>query len=80
MLSFVGYVNSLVIQAGILQNLPGQIFSQSEVRQASDNTVCNIAKERPARIEKRTESVRILQTLTEIHGKLKEASYLKHKE
>ena len=66
MLSFVGYVNSLVIEAGILRKLSNDIFSQRKVREATEKMVEDIAKERPADTERRNENEKILQILTNI--------------
>ena len=47
MLSFVGYVYSLVIESGMLRKLSSDVFSQSKIMEATDETMDNIAKERP---------------------------------
>jgi uncharacterized protein (UPF0335 family) len=66
MLSFVGYVNSLVIEIGILRKLAHDIFNQSKVIGADDKVVDDIAKERPVDTQKRAENEKNLQTLTEV--------------
>lgn len=66
MLSFVGYVNSLVIEIGILRKLANNIFSQIKVIEADENLIDYIAEERPADIQRRNEVKSNLQTLTEI--------------
>ncbi|PCG99419.1 Dynamin [Penicillium occitanis (nom. inval.)] len=66
MMSFVGYVNSLFIEIGILRKLANDIFSQSKVIDADEEVIDYIAKERSVDAQRRNENESNLQALTDI--------------
>ncbi|KAI7972605.1 hypothetical protein EIK77_009068 [Talaromyces pinophilus] len=65
-MSFVGYVNSLFIEIGILRKLANDIFSQSKVIDADEEVIDYIAKERSVDAQRRNENESNLQALTDI--------------
>ena len=66
MLAFVGSVNSLVVEKGILQELPECILTNSTVRDLDHGMLECIAGERPGVAQKREQEERKLRALREI--------------
>jgi hypothetical protein len=66
MVAFVGYVNSLVVESGILRQLPNAIFSQEGMLDASQETINEIAAEEEDEANEREENKRNLNTLRRI--------------
>jgi len=66
MVAFVGYVNSLVVESGILRQLPNAIFSQEGMLDANQETINDIAAEEEGEAKKREENERDLDTLRRI--------------
>ena len=63
MVAFVGYVNSLVVESGILRKLPNAIFSQEVMLDANQETINEIAAEGEGEAKKREENKQNLDTL-----------------
>jgi len=63
MVSFVGYVNSLVVEKGILQELPNAILTQKLISYEDTEIIEKIAGEKEADAKKREQDERDLQTL-----------------
>lgn len=72
MVAFVGYVNSLVVESGILRQLPNAIFSQEGMLDAKQETINEIAAEEEGEAKKREENKRDLNTLKQILKTLEE--------
>jgi len=68
MVSFVGYVNSLVVENGIMQELPNAILTQQLIMCEGAETIEKIAGEREADVKKRE---RDEQDLQDLNGVLK---------
>ncbi|PMD53355.1 P-loop containing nucleoside triphosphate hydrolase protein [Hyaloscypha bicolor E] len=66
MVAFVGYVNSLVVESGILRQLPNAIFSQEGMLDANQETINEIAAEEEGEAKQREEDKRNLNTLRRI--------------
>ncbi|KAL6353803.1 hypothetical protein LRP88_12796 [Fusarium phalaenopsidis] len=62
--SFVLYVNALVIQSGLLEKLPYEIFTHDIISEQDADTISNIAGEKEHEIKKRTECEKKLAILT----------------
>lgn len=75
MMSFVGYVNSLVVESGILDELPTAILIQQFVMEELDEKdIDEIAVEPSATIQQREQDEKNLESLKRVHVKLKEFS------
>jgi hypothetical protein len=72
MVAFVGYVNSLVVESGILRQLPNAIFSQEGMLDANQETINEIAAEGEGEAKKREKNKRNLDTLRRILNILEE--------
>ena len=55
MVGFVGYVNALVIQNGLLQKIPYEIFTHEIISEQTARIVAQIAGEREGDQQKRTD-------------------------
>jgi hypothetical protein len=72
MVAFVGYVNSLVVESGILRQLPNAIFSQEGMLDANQETINEIAAEEEGEAKKLEKNKRNLDTLRRILNMLLE--------
>jgi len=72
MVSFVGYVNALVVEKGILQELPNAILTQKLIIYEKEEIINNIAGEKEAHAKKREQMERDLQTLNGVLKTLRE--------
>ncbi|KAF2815992.1 uncharacterized protein BDZ99DRAFT_565876 [Mytilinidion resinicola] len=72
MIAFVGYVNALVIEADILRELEGRIFSQRLMRHESQTLINEIAAEDEDEAEKRKKNKGELESLKSILKTLEE--------
>jgi hypothetical protein len=72
MVAFVGYVNSLVVEIGILRELPHAIFSQDGMRDADQETINEVAAEEEGEGKKRGKNKQNLDTLRRILNMLEE--------
>ncbi|WAO91810.1 Hypothetical protein NCS54_00929300 [Fusarium falciforme] len=63
-LSFVLYVNALVIQSGLLEKLPYEIFTHDIISEQDADTISKIAGEKEHEIKERTECEKKLAILT----------------
>ncbi|KAK3358775.1 P-loop containing nucleoside triphosphate hydrolase protein [Lasiosphaeria hispida] len=64
--SFVGYVNSLVVENGILHELPIAILTQGHIMGESEAVVEKIAGEREADVKQREREERDLKTMKDV--------------
>ena len=71
MVSFVGYVNSLVVENGILQKLPKAILTQKLIIHEDAAMIEKIAGEKEADAKTRERNERDLQTLNSVLKTLK---------
>jgi len=72
MVSFVGYVNALVVEKGILQELPNAILTQKLVSYEDEEIIDKIAGEKEAHAKKRKQHEWDLQTLNGVLKTLRE--------
>jgi len=72
MVAFVGFVNSLVVESGILRQLPNAIFSQEGMLDANQETINEIAAEEEGEAKEREENKQNLNTLKQILDTLEE--------
>ncbi|KAF3912441.1 hypothetical protein ABW20_dc0102752 [Dactylellina cionopaga] len=70
MMSFVGYVNSMVVENGILRELPKAIFTQEHIRDEKAVMIEKVAGEREDIAKKRERDEQDLQTLKGLLGTL----------
>ncbi|KAH8728540.1 P-loop containing nucleoside triphosphate hydrolase protein [Phaeosphaeriaceae sp. PMI808] len=73
MIAFIGYTNALVIEADILRELEGRIFSQRLIRNESQTLINEIAVEDEDEAAKRKESESELESLKSILKTLEES-------
>lgn len=66
MMSFVGYVNSLVVESGILRELPEVVLTQGRILREDAAVIEMIAGERPSDARKRERDEADLQTLCKV--------------
>jgi hypothetical protein len=66
MTAFVGYVNSLVIEIEILQELKNSILSPKSIRNADQVFINEIAAEDEKEVERREKNKRDLESLGQI--------------
>ncbi|KAK0701128.1 hypothetical protein B0H67DRAFT_650566 [Lasiosphaeris hirsuta] len=66
MASFVGYVNSLVVENGILHELPTAILTQEHIMGENEALVEKIAGEREADVKQREREERDLKTMKDV--------------
>lgn len=71
MVAFVGYVNSLVVESGILRELPDAIFCQKLILDAEQNIIDDIAAEE-GDPEKREQNKRDFASLKRVLKALEE--------
>lgn len=67
MIAFVGYVNSLVVDEGLLGELPDSVFTQQIIMNTDDVTINNIAAESPRVAEQRAELQAELDVLKSVY-------------
>ncbi|KAH8820620.1 P-loop containing nucleoside triphosphate hydrolase protein [Xylogone sp. PMI_703] len=72
MVSFVGYVNSLVVESGILDKLPDAVFSQQLIMGEDEKLIKDIAGVKEADAQKREQDLKDLNSLNTILGTLEE--------
>lgn len=63
---FVGYVNSLVVESGLMQELPNAIFSEQLMRYEEQRIIDRVAGEKEADARKREKNTRVLKSLKDI--------------
>lgn len=64
-MSFIGYVNALVIQNGLLRKLPFEIFTQEIISKQDAKTIAEIAGEKESDSKRRFELEEKLRILKE---------------
>ena len=74
MISFVGYVNSMIVENGILARLPMDILSQTTIENKTAETIKKIAGEKEAAAKRREraqkDSLVLSKTLETLKGYL----------
>ncbi len=71
MVAFVGYVNALVVENGILQELPRAILTQDYIMTREESVLDKIAGERPSEARQREEAAAELAALEEAERTLR---------
>jgi len=66
MVSFVGYVNSLIVENNIMRKLPDAIFTQKIIFDANEQVLMGIAGEKTTDTVEREKKVCSLKELNEI--------------
>jgi hypothetical protein len=74
MMSFVGYVNSLVVESGILQELPKAILTEGRIHGEDAAKIETIAGERPSDARQRERDRDDLKILKKVLETLKDSS------
>lgn len=72
MIAFVGYVNSLVIEADILRELEGSIFSARAMWDADQKLINELAAEDKSEVARRVKNKKELESLKKILKTLEE--------
>ncbi|KAL7911552.1 hypothetical protein GGI35DRAFT_443047 [Trichoderma velutinum] len=67
MIAFVGYVNSLVVDEGLLGELPDSVLTQQIIMNTDDVTINKIAAESPRVVEQRAELQADLEILRSVY-------------
>ena len=73
MISFVGYVNSLVVESEILQELPTAVLTQDRIHAETADVIEATAGEKPTDARKREQDENDLKILERVLATLKES-------
>lgn len=75
MVSFIGYVNALVVENTLLQKLPNAVFSQRIILEENEKTISLIAAEGSDYRKRREQDEQDIKTLSEVLGVLKKYAH-----
>lgn len=73
MVSFVGYVNALVVEKGILQQLPNCVLNIEVIQEMDEDTVTKIAREKESMAKQRGKHERGLLILASVKEAVRDA-------
>lgn len=75
MVSFIGYVNALVVENTLLQKLPNAVFSQRIILEENEKTISLIAAEGSDYRKRREQDEQDIKTLSEVLDVLKKYAH-----